>query len=284
MTASTAIQFTHPNSHVGNLTVENGLDQAQWAYQLNTQVYPTYGGEVVQILSVYVDDLTLGGSIATYAQAELIYSYFARYFAVATAGTSATPNVNNGSAYNLEPMIFTYPMRGWTFSIYPKTAPGFSYDVEMVNPTWLMTAHIDDSINDLTSIKTTIQQEAATFMQQKGVTSTDNSFGRLTDQISPQSGDPNTDPFQTFNEGDQAASQALGGLSDYYASLVNGYTNGNFAGITGGVGSKPSSPSKTKTATTTTKTSDKIAKSVANTANNIGQGAANIANKVQSGI
>lgn len=258
MTASTALTFTHPNSYVGSLTIENGIDQAQWAYNLNTQVYPTYGGEVVQILSVYIDDLTLGGSIATYAQAELIYSYFARYFQVATQGRSGTPNVSSGDAFNLKPMRFQYPMRGWDFELYPKAAPGFSYDVEMVNPTWVMTAHINDEAregNSLATITGKIQDQAVAGLLKN------NTFGTLTDQISPESGDPNTDPFQTFNEGDQQASKALGGLSDYYASLVNGYQNGNFAGITGGVGSKPATSSKPNpTKTTKSKTADKITK------------------------
>jgi hypothetical protein len=270
MSAATTLTFTHPNSYVGTLIVENGIDQAQWAYNLNTQVYPTYGGEVVQILSVYIDDLTLGGSITTYQQAELIYAYFARYFQVATQGRSGTPNISSGDAYNLKPMRFQYPMRGWDFKLYPKSAPGFRYDVETVNPVWVMTAHIIDEHNEgggLQAVKSTIQDAAVKKLMSNTTLDT---FGRLTDQISPNSGDPNTDPFQTFNEGDQAASKALGGLSDYYASLINGYQNGNFAGITGGVGSKPTSTSASTGASSGAKTktkskgNDRITKTASN--------------------
>lgn len=262
MSAATTVTFTHPNSYVGTLVIENGLDEAQWAYNLNTQVYPTYGGEVVQILSVFIDDLTLGGSITTYQQAELIYSYFARYFEVATQGRSGTPNISSGDAYNLKSMRFQYPMRGWDFKLYPKSAPGFRYDVEMVNPVWVMTAHILDDPNEGNNLKTITNKIQDAAVQNLMNNASLDTFGTLTDQISPQSGDPNTDPFQTFNEGDQSAAKALGGLSDYYASLINGYQNGNFAGITGGVGSKPANSSKTKTSTQTTKTknSDRIAR------------------------
>jgi hypothetical protein len=261
MSVSVTAHFSHPNSYVGNLAIENGLDQAQWSYNLNTQVYPTYGGEVIQILSVNIGDITLGGSITTYQQAQLIYSFFARYFQIATQGASASSSgdsaVAAGMAYNQQPMTFSYPMRDWNFQIQPKSAPGFRYDVELVNPVWVMTAHVVDTSNEggtLAQIKQAIKDQvsAAANGVEASVaalfTNSNNSFNTLTDQISPNFNDPNTDPFQTYDEGAQQAEQALGGVADYYASLVSAFGNGAINSLTGGVGSQPaaSSPAKGK--------------------------------------
>jgi hypothetical protein len=248
---ATTVFFVHPNAYVGNLTIENGLDQANWGYNLNTQVYPTYGGEVVQILSVNITDITLGGSLTTYRQAQLIYSYFARYMQVATQGTSGVPNPTTNDAYTLQTMTFKYPMRGWEFQLMPKTAPGFTYDVELVNPTWSITAQIVDTAHQggnptVGGIKSAIQSSAV----QSLMGQSDNSFNSLTDQIGPPTGDPNTDPFQTFNQQDENAEAALGGVADYYASMVNGYTQGNFSSIAS-LGSQPSSTSSSSSSATT---------------------------------
>jgi hypothetical protein len=58
--------FYHPDIPSSNdgrrpgpyLTVDTGLDEASWSYNLNTVAFPTYGGEVVQILSCNVGELT----------------------------------------------------------------------------------------------------------------------------------------------------------------------------------------------------------------------------------
>lgn len=235
--------FSHPN--VGTLTIDNGIDTAQWAYNLNTQTFPTYGGEVVQILSVYIDDLTVGGSCTTYSQMEAIYSYFSNYLQIATQGTAGSPNVSAGTSYNLEPMTFTYPERGWNFSLNPKAAPGFGYGWDTVLCVWQMTAHIIDESNELTSIKDAIKDAA--------VTSQMGEFQNLNDEISPDSGDPNTNPFQTYTQGSASATQALSSYSDFYSSLVSGYQNGDFVSLTGGQGATPTNTKKTKTSTSLTK-------------------------------
>lgn len=248
-TVSTAVYFTFPNQYVGNLTIENGLDQAQWGYNLNTQTYPTYGGEVVQILSVNVGDISLGGSITTYRQAQVIYSYFARYFQVATQGVTGTPDKNNYNSYDLQKMNFRYPQRGWDFQIMPKTAPGFTWNAELVNPTWQMTAHIVDQSNEnLSDLKSAIAAQAVSTL----TTNTN-------EQIGPPTGDPNTDPFQTYDANAQSAESALGGLADYYTSLVSAYKSNNYTTITGAQGSKPATKSS-KTSKNATKTKTEFAK------------------------
>lgn len=219
------VTFSHPNKAVGNLLIETGLDTAQWGYNLNTQVYPTYGGEVVQILSVYIDDLQMGGNVATYSQMEAIYSYFAAYMTIATQGRNSTPDAGN-SAYNLDPITFTYPARGWSFEIMPRSVPGFYMAEDLVLPAWQLTAHVvDDSVNSnptLTSIKSQITNQA--------VAAGLESFQKINDEISPDMRNPDTMPFMVFT-GSPASS--LQNYADYYNSLIGTYANADASTIPG---------------------------------------------------
>ena len=213
--------FHHDYSDIGTLTIENGIDQCAWGYNLNTAVIPTYGGEVIQILSVYIDDVTIGGTVSTYSQAEAIYSYFATYMQYATQGPSQTPQA--GSSYIAEHMTFTYPARGWTFQIFPKTAPGFAYSFDTVAPTWQITAHVEDDNPNLRPIKNAIASSVAS-------TASITSFKRLNGEISPQQGDPESDPFQTYSSGN--VTTGLQSAANFYNSLVNAYATGNFNALT----------------------------------------------------
>ena len=89
--SATQLLFHHELVNNGvPLVVTTGLDEIAWAYALNTATFPTYGGEVVQILSVYIDDMEVEGTVRTYAEAEAIYSFFMKYFTIATQGTSSS--------------------------------------------------------------------------------------------------------------------------------------------------------------------------------------------------
>ena len=227
-----AVVFSHPSKLVGKLIIETGLDTAQWGYNLNTQVYPTYGGEVVQILSVYIDDLQIGGSIATYSQMEAIYSYFAAYMQIATQGRSPTPNPGI-SAYNMEPITFTYPARGWEFEIMPMSVPGFYMAHDLVLPSWQLTAHVvDDSVNQnptLTSIKSQITDSA--------IAASLENFQKINDEISPDMRNPDTMPFMVFTGN---PSTSIQNYADYYNSLISSYSGTNPSTVPG---SAPATPS-----------------------------------------
>lgn len=230
------VLFSHPNKAVGNLAIDNGVDSAQWGYGLNTATFPTFGGEVVQILSVYIDDLTLVGTLSTYKQMEAIYSYFTSYLQVSSQGRSVTPvgsaDTTTGSAYNLQPMTFSYPDRGWQFQIYPTAVPGFRYGREVVTPTWQVTCHIIDDSPDLDLIKDGIKALATSSLVNG------ESFN-LNGEISPQFGNPDTDPFETYTSGIAAQQQQISQYADYYNSLIPAYMQGDFSALTAGVGSTP---------------------------------------------
>lgn len=229
-----SVMFSH--NIVGSLQIDNGLDMANWGYNLNTATFPTYGGEVVQILSIYVDDLTLGGTCSTYRQIESIYSFFSSYLQIATQGKTGTPgasdNTRTSTAYNLAPVSMSYPERGWNFSIYPKSAPGFKYGYDVVAPTWQVAAHVIDDSPDLALIKDGIKALAVTKL-------VDGSSLTINGEISPNQGNPDTDPFETYTAGEAQQQQQIQTYSDYYNSLIPAYMQGDFSALTGGIGSAP---------------------------------------------
>jgi hypothetical protein len=233
------IFFEH--QYVGELTIDNGLDQAEWSYNVNYVNFPTYGGEVVQILSVYIDDLTLGGTLTTYDQAEAVYSYFAAYFQAATQGknpTEGTGDVTTGSSYNLQPVYFYYPERQWSFKLYPMSAPGFAYDVDNAVRTWSVTCHIIDDSPDLDLIKSGIQALAVTQLVDGDGGAQANTF-TINGNISPEYGNPDTDPFETYNQNQAALSAQVQNYADYYNSLLPAYSAGTFDSLTGITSSQP---------------------------------------------
>lgn len=229
-----SITFQH--DQLGSLQIDNGIDDAAWSYNLNTQSFPTYGGEVVQILSIYIDDLTLQGTCSTYRQIEAIYSYFAGYIQIATQGKTATGNIGTsttGVAYNLSPVVFSYPERQWSFQIYPKSVPGFHYGQQVVAPTWQLTAFVIDDSPDLNLIKDGLKALAAKQL-------VDGNQFSLLGEISPTSGNPDTDPFETYTSGISQQQSVIAKYADYFNSLIPAYMKGDFSALIAGIGSKPS--------------------------------------------
>lgn len=229
-----SISFQH--NQVGALDIDNGIDDVAWGYRLNTATFPTYGGEVVQILSVYIDDVTFKGSVTTYNQMEAIYSYFVSYLQIATQGRNPSPNIGDsvsGTAYNLEPIYVSYPHRDWYFKVYPKNVPGFLLGKMVVAPTWQMSAFVIDDSPDLSLIKEGIQALATAQLIDKSTLT-------LNGEISPSQGNPDTDPFETYTSSIAHQQQVIQKYAEYYNSLVPAYMQGDFAALTAGIGATPS--------------------------------------------
>jgi hypothetical protein len=131
------IIFRHPTMN-DPLLVKVKPDEITWSYELNTKNYPTYGGEVVQILSMAVGDLTIKGTVGTYAEMEYIYSWFINYMQNATQGRG------RANSYDTRPVTMEYVYRQWKFSIYPTSLPGFRYGKDVVAPTWTLTAAVSE--------------------------------------------------------------------------------------------------------------------------------------------
>src|ERR1700756_3668718 len=96
-----AVCIFHHDFISPDLYVQTGADNINWTYTLNTQRYPTYGGEVVQILSCFIDTLTITGTLPRIqsrdqgaprsdAGMEDIYQYFLQYMQIASQGGAGT--------------------------------------------------------------------------------------------------------------------------------------------------------------------------------------------------
>lgn len=224
--------FSHPQ--VGSITVDTGMNEIGWAYNLNVANWPTYGGEVVQILSVYIEDLLIMGDIRTYADMEEIYDFFASYMLIATQGSKGI------GSYNQTPMTMAYSPRQWTFYIQPISAPGFLYERETVNPQWQLQAHIVDDTPDVDALKDLVVAQV--------LNGEDNQGFALSGIISPDSGDPANNPFSapgttsgnTFKPLTEAQTQEdIGKYADYYNSLIPAYMKGDYESVVSEIGSKP---------------------------------------------
>jgi hypothetical protein len=236
------LHFSHPQ--IKDLVIKKGIDEVHWGYNLNVANFPTYGGEVVQILSVYIDDLIMGGTVATYKEAEAIYSYFAQYFTIASQGSTGT------GSYNQTPMTLTYAPRGWTFSIQPLGAPGFIYDLETIAPEWQLQAHIkDETAGNYETLQEMIQLTKDGFLSKQG-----GEPFPLKGIISAAQRDPLSNPFVTplkqnqknhkFEGFSQTEKEAtLKKLADYYNSLLPTYLEGNWESLWDNIGaSGPATP------------------------------------------
>lgn len=222
--------FTHPKMS-NDLGVFVNPNQIEWSYGLNTKNYPTYGGEVIQILSAFIEDMTIQGNVETYRQIEDIYSWFITYSQIATTG------IGTGK-FNIQPVQMYYAERGWHFQIYPTGAPGFKYGRDVVTPEWTLTASVVDPAMDL--INVIVDQaaiEAAT--GEKGI----NLFGKATGEIGFEEHNPFSDPEGDEGKlgvrnrkkflGGEKVKQGIEQLADHYNKLLPAYLEGNFEDLTG---------------------------------------------------
>lgn len=215
--------FTHPNPRVrGSLSVPVKPDKMIWSYGLNTANYPTYGGEVVQILSCYINDMSIKGTVYNYEMLETIYAWFINYIQIATTGAKG------GGSFDTRPVTVMYPERGWTFKIYPKGLPAFKYGRDVVAPEWSMMAAIVEPDQSLTNNILTDAQTKAIRGELGGL------FGVVTGGIGFEAADPFSSP-----DGFQAATDQVkknkstprneyGDLADWYNQLIPSYLGGDF--------------------------------------------------------
>jgi len=232
--SATELIFQHELVRGGEpLVVETGMDEVQWSYNLNVAEFPTYGGEVVQILAVYIDDLSITGTLRDHAELESIYGFFMEYFTVATQGSSQISV--EGEKYTQAPMIFEYGHRNWRFEIQPLEAPGFEYGVEVITPRWEMKAHVVDKSPDVGKLQDLVATQLVNNEQFKGIISLE--------------GNPEVNPFvapgvvkgDTFTESSaKVAEERLARIGDYYSgTILPSYLNDTFVQALTTPGAKP---------------------------------------------
>ena len=201
------ILFSHPavDSIMGKLVVPINPDEITWSYGLKTQTYPTYGGEVVQILSMNVGEMSVSGTLRSYKQMERIYQWFLTYMQQATQG-------RNSASYDMTPVEFEYLARGWKFKIMPYQVPGFKYGRDVVAPSWKIGASVvefDDNFENIVLSQAQFNGIAAG----KGF----EPFGTVTAGIGYDSQNPWSQPYDGQNKYWDERKQKM--VSDYQDML-----------------------------------------------------------------
>lgn len=236
---SHSIEFEHPE--VGLLVVKTGADRIAWGYALNTVTWPTYAGEVVQILSCFVDDLEITGTLQTPGDMETLYTFFIQYAQVATQGDPRRGQKSGHTSYNEQPMTMRYPHRGWEMKVMPKSMPGYHKGRDLVTYQWQIQAHVvDDDAGDVDSLKDLIIKEAEIKMAIQSKGPDDDTNFALQGKIHFEDENPFSDPFTSKGTNfAQNPSQAFQQIGDFYSKLLPAYLQGDFSALSGGLGSKP---------------------------------------------
>lgn len=108
-------------------------DAVQFGYELKTKKERTLGGVVTQVLGMRVTDLAVSVSLGRSWETgyQKLHSFLVR-------GVSYC--VESGNS-----MVFSYPLRGWSFKVTPKQIQPLSRKVEDVNLTMQIVFAIDET-------------------------------------------------------------------------------------------------------------------------------------------
>lgn len=140
--ASVKLKFSHPgirnpDGTLDVLEVETGADQIQWSYNLNTSKTPTYGGEVIQVLSTNIDQLIITGTCRDYTELDIIYDWFKKYlFNLRGAHINNPETIAAKTNAGQQPVHISYPHRGWEWDVYVVEAPQYRIGRQVVAPQW----------------------------------------------------------------------------------------------------------------------------------------------------
>jgi hypothetical protein len=199
-------------------------DYIKWSYGLNTQTTPTYGGEVIQILSAFISDMTVGGQVRTYSQAEKIYEFFVDKLTQAT---------QQGKFKHQKGVTMYYPERDWTFKLLPLALSPLKYGRDIVVPEWEVRFHVMQADQDVISLITE-QESVKALANRFGVPSL---FGQATGNIGWEEDDPFRSPIPDDKKLNDFYKDLIGGetvryqasdLGDWFNNLIPSYLQGNF--------------------------------------------------------
>lgn len=242
------IQFSHPRMP-DPLRVRVKPNSIEWSYRLNTANFPTYGGEVIQILSVYIDDMTITGNTRSYAEMENVVRWFTNYIQYATQGKTG----RGEDGYDSRPVTMSYPERGWVFELIPKALPSFKYGRDITVPEWSMTAAVAEpqwgiSQSSADELKNAILQEK--FKTQIFERENIELFGKATVNTSAVASGYETafnfsadDPFSGPTKAEYKEDKLRGQYDDvaeWFNNLIPSYLDANFEDLSADF-SKPTS-------------------------------------------
>lgn len=232
------LSFVHPVA--GELQIFTGMDKISWGYTLNTANFPTYGGEVIQILSCFVEDLEISGTLRSYQEMQALHDYFYKYIKDA-----AGVDNNTGHDRDETPIVMSYPHRNWLFNIIVTDVPGYRRATELVAPEWQIKAFVVDRGLDVANLEETLIEEASIKLS---LNSSDPNFTanfglegkiRFTDSLFSDPKGKSPGEIAGLDESKFDPDTNLKQLGDYFHNLLPSYLQGDFDTVIQGIGSKP---------------------------------------------
>jgi len=234
---ATTFSFTDAGGKKHTLNIRHNPYNVTWDYNLNTNIVDTYAGQVIQVLSVNIDNLVIEGQLGmegpfgrknvgsratprwiekditeqfsyngTMVGLHGMNEFFRQYFAIASQGGDAT--IPNGGQYLQTPMTVNYDVnthpssRHWP-QIIPVDFPSFRRANDNFAPMWKVTAHVWEADK---SVEKAIQRKA---------------LERLAQNIGYQSPNKFSDPAFTTNTD---AITATANLLEGFQKLLPTYT------------------------------------------------------------
>lgn len=126
--------------------------QVQWSYKQNTMSTDTIGGRVVQLLSVSVDGIQVGGVAGSRSELQKM--------------AENVRAVMNYHIKTMRPVSFRVPSRRWDFKVYVTAMPQMGWDVAATAYPYSLQLAVDE---DLTGVKVPEMQALALLRLYKGV-------------------------------------------------------------------------------------------------------------------
>jgi len=227
--SNSALYFSHPKVNGGQaLVIKTGADSVKWGYNLNVRRIPTYGGEVIQILSMFAQQMSVSGKTRNYKEQAEIYDYFREYLKVAGGFGRGAKSFDRVST----PITFSYPARGWSFDIIVTDLKNMRMALDVVAPEWGFTAEIV-SENDRYELGNALLTGMQAVLNSALIRNTNTKTGVIGyDPSNPFSAPSSTDLGQLgtdINERlqQQIGSWATGDLTDYLFQTAVGQAQDN---------------------------------------------------------
>lgn len=178
--------FTHPNSEVGSLRLRLSPTNVEWSISLNTSTTNTYGGQVIQLLSINYDKFVIEGrfgkegprgvsrpGVPRHISESRDYAgrsglqigltqmteYFTRYFAIASQGGDRKSTGN----YDQQPMRLSYEggldsfERNWL--VYPTSFPSYRRSNVDFAPEWRVEMEVVEADQNIVKRDATVEME-----------------------------------------------------------------------------------------------------------------------------
>lgn len=162
-----------------------GIGGISWTYTLHHKVEDTYGGQVIQILGVSIDNLKIRGNFAYqdpfwgsengvprygslhWDQSDRVDAngirqmadWFRQYFEATTQGRFGMQSKSN-QRYSEKIMLFEFPARGWKIRMRPTNFPSVVVDNETPDPEWTVEADFVEDAEDNQSFVQNVTEEA----------------------------------------------------------------------------------------------------------------------------